>query len=256
MLADPTHFVFAKVKLDAKRMRDTTYIISCPNCQWEREVTYSQFHNLRKKKGAAECRPCLIKMGLLNINIEGLSKGRKYHSRKKERTNFSKNTKQMEIVATFGNSYTDETRQKMREAKLNKTEEFSNRWEGGLTPEKRKVRNEKIHQYQKQRMKKDKTFYVMKLVRNRVNSFIRNNNLKSFSKKLGCTLETFKLHIESQFKLGMTWENYGEWHIDHIFPLSKANNDDLLKKAVHYTNLQPLWAEENLKKSNKIYDKI
>jgi hypothetical protein len=50
----------------------------------------------------------------------------------------------------------------------------------------------------------------------------------------------------------MSWDNYGKWHIDHIIPLSSANNEDEVYKLCHHTNLQPLWAEDNLKKSNKI----
>lgn len=50
----------------------------------------------------------------------------------------------------------------------------------------------------------------------------------------------------------MTWENRNEWHIDHITPLSSAKTEEELYKLCHYTNLQPLWAEENLKKGNKI----
>ena len=50
----------------------------------------------------------------------------------------------------------------------------------------------------------------------------------------------------------MSWDNYGKWHIDHIIPLSSANSEDDIYKLCHYTNLQPLWAEDNLKKSNKI----
>jgi hypothetical protein len=63
------------------------------------------------------------------------------------------------------------------------------------------------------------------------------------------------LYLEKQFAPGMTWENYGidGWHIDHIIPLSSAKGDlDQLKKLCHYTNLQPLWAEDNLKKSNRL----
>ena len=69
---------------------------------------------------------------------------------------------------------------------------------------------------------------------------------------IGCSLEELKLHLEKQFKPGMTWENHGEWHIDHIIPLASAKTEEDLYKLNHYTNLQPLWAIDNLKKSNKI----
>ena len=69
---------------------------------------------------------------------------------------------------------------------------------------------------------------------------------------VGCTPEFLKEHLEKQFVDGMTWENRNEWHIDHITPLSSAKTEEELYKLCHYTNLQPLWAEENLKKGNKI----
>ena len=61
-------------------------------------------------------------------------------------------------------------------------------------------------------------------------------------------------YLEKQFKEGMTWENYGQWHIDHIIPLSSFNllDEKEVKKAIHYSNLQPLWAIDNLKKGNRI----
>jgi hypothetical protein len=71
---------------------------------------------------------------------------------------------------------------------------------------------------------------------------------------IGCTPEFLKEYIEKQFIKGMEWSNhsvYG-WHIDHIIPLSSANTEEEIYKLCHYTNLQPLWAENNLKKSNKI----
>jgi hypothetical protein len=61
-------------------------------------------------------------------------------------------------------------------------------------------------------------------------------------KILGGKWEIVKEHIESQFTNGMSWNNHGEWHIDHIIPLESATNDIELLKLNHYTNLQPLWA--------------
>lgn len=65
---------------------------------------------------------------------------------------------------------------------------------------------------------------------------------------LGCGYEFLKSFIENQFQKGMTLENHGKWHIDHKMALSKAKNEKELIQLFHYTNLQPLWAEDNLKK--------
>ena len=65
--------------------------------------------------------------------------------------------------------------------------------------------------------------------------------------------ENFKLYIESKFTEEMSWENYGEWHLDHIKPLYLSENEEDLLLLNHYTNLQPLWAEDNLRKNRK-YD--
>lgn len=77
-----------------------------------------------------------------------------------------------------------------------------------------------------------------------------------FIKILGCSLEKLKLHLENQFQPGMMWENYGQkgWHIDHKIPLSSAKTKEELYQLCHYSNLQPLWACDNLSKGNKIWD--
>lgn len=73
-------------------------------------------------------------------------------------------------------------------------------------------------------------------------------------KDLGCSIDELRIHLESKFQPGMSWTNYGEWHIDHIYPLSKVDlsNKEELLKVIHYTNLQPLWAIDNLRKGNRI----
>ena len=72
---------------------------------------------------------------------------------------------------------------------------------------------------------------------------------------LGCSIEKLWEHLESKFQPGMTRENHGKWHIDHIRPCISFNLTDLEQQKIcfHYTNLQPLWAEDNLKKGAK-YD--
>jgi hypothetical protein len=75
---------------------------------------------------------------------------------------------------------------------------------------------------------------------------------------LGVSVALASKHIERQFKKGMTWENHGrgkgKWHIDHKRPISSAKNIEDLKILLHYTNLQPLWSSENIKKSNKLVE--
>jgi len=76
----------------------------------------------------------------------------------------------------------------------------------------------------------------------------------STTKSLGCTIVELKIYLESKFQPNMSWDNYGEWHLDHIKPLASfdLNNPDEYAKACHYTNLQPLWAIDNIKKSDSL----
>lgn len=88
-------------------------------------------------------------------------------------------------------------------------------------------------------------------IRTRLNKAVRG---KSARENLGCSIPEFKAHLEEQFEQGMTWENYGKWEIDHILPLSSFNleNPEELKKACHYSNMQPLWKADNIRKGAKL----
>ncbi len=65
---------------------------------------------------------------------------------------------------------------------------------------------------------------------------------------LGCSITELRAHLTKQFLPGMSLDNYGEWHIDHIVPLAYAQTQQDIERLCHYTNLQPLWAKDNLKK--------
>jgi len=115
----------------------------------------------------------------------------------------------------------------------------------------------KIRQYSKIKLKSDIKFKLSTTLRSRLNVAIKNN-YKSGSavRDLGCTIEQLKVYLESKFQPGMSWDNYGlyGWHIDHIKPLASFDLTDRkqLLEACHYTNLQPLWAKDNIIKRDKI----
>lgn len=108
--------------------------------------------------------------------------------------------------------------------------------------------------YKKQ--KQDVNFMLKKNLRSRFAFGLKNNEKKnSVLKYLGCSIAEVKLYLESKFQPGMTWENYGlkGWHIDHIIPLDRFDHRDesQIYAGWHYTNLQPLWWQDNLRKGTK-----
>lgn len=105
-----------------------------------------------------------------------------------------------------------------------------------------------------QRRQQDPNYKLRIQLRNRINTAIaRAAVFKSgrSAELLGCTIAHARAHLEAQFKPGMTWENYGpEWHVDHIRPCASFDLSDPAQQRAcfHYTNLQPMWAAENLSK--------
>jgi hypothetical protein len=111
--------------------------------------------------------------------------------------------------------------------------------------------------YVKKRLNYDPIFKFKCNVRSLISgSFKRGKNQFKKNAKteniLGCTIEEFRSYIESKFTEGMTIENHGEWHLDHIIPLASAKTEEEIIKLNHYTNFQPLWASDNFRKSDKI----
>ena len=108
-----------------------------------------------------------------------------------------------------------------------------------------------IKHYMKLRLKTDKDFHISHNLRSRFYNAIKKEYKKSsVLRYIGCSLSELKFKLEQLFKPGMTWDNYGKWHIDHVIPL---NNFDFSKeseiyKAWNFNNLQPLWEKENLTK--------
>lgn len=111
--------------------------------------------------------------------------------------------------------------------------------------------------YQKRKMKSDKEYHIKHILRTRIGKVLKKTSKsKSTLELLGCSLTDLLQHIEKQFTDGMNWKNYGKWHIDHIIPCASFDlaDPEQQKKCFHYSNLQPLWAVDNIRKSDKVLD--
>jgi hypothetical protein len=145
----------------------------------------------------------------------------------------------------------------IRRLELNKTQSKSNK-EKFLESQKRYYNNNKekvikrIVEYQKNKIKEDNLFKLKKTIQRTIRRYIKNKKFTT-TEIIGCDYESFKIYFESLFTEGMSWDKLGyEIHIDHIIPLSSAKTEDDLYKLNHYTNLQPLWAKDNLIKGSKL----
>ena len=115
----------------------------------------------------------------------------------------------------------------------------------------------KTWEYKKKRLMEDPLFKLIECLRSRILTAIKSQAGEKAAKSielLGCSIKHVRDHLESQFTEGMTWENQGEWHIDHIRPCASFNLEDPedQRKCFHWTNLQPLWAQDNIRKGAKI----
>ena len=118
---------------------------------------------------------------------------------------------------------------------------------------------EKKRNYQKHKRHTDPIYKLISNFRTAIYIVLKENKLDKYSNyfnMVGYSALDLKEHLEKQFTDGMTWENYGEWHIDHLKPLSsfvfESVDDKEFKECWSLNNLQPMWGVENIKKSNRI----
>lgn len=197
----------------------------CSKCEQEKEVCEFYKNNRNPNLYRTHCKKCM------NDNSQQY---KKYNKEKVDKKNNEYQLKNREL-----NKF------KCCEYKLNNPEHFKN-WVN-KNKEHRKLYIENYNLKPINRFKNS--------IRSRVNEIMNKkyNNPKTID-LLGCDYEFLISYIENKFNDGMSWNNYGYygWHIDHIIPLSSAKTEDEVCKLYHYTNLQPLWCKENLRKSNKI----
>ena len=124
-------------------------------------------------------------------------------------------------------------------------------------PSRPRNRNPAVKRASERRLYQNTNYKLARVLRSRLRSILAGR-VKGGSavSDLGCTIDELRVHLESLFGPGMTWDNWTTdgWHLDHIIPLSSFDltDSDQLLVACHYTNLQPLWAKENLLKGARL----
>lgn len=183
--------------------------------------------------GTKKCKKCEIEKELCEFNKDKYSKdGHRYRCRQ---------CTSLEYKNYYYNNHNYEIQRQVNYQKKNKEKVNLNR-----------------NKREANKRNTDILYKIQILLRNRLKHYLKLKNISYKPNKskefVGCTPDELRIHLENQFKDGMNWDNYGfyGWHIDHIIPISKANSIEEMFKLAHYTNLQPLWANENYKKGDKL----
>jgi hypothetical protein len=199
----------------------------CTKCKIEKQVA-DFYKDQRRKTGLqANCKKCFNERTV------------KYNRE------FRKNNR--ELVRAWGRKNSKDDYRRRKDTIVIASKEYYEKNKDQL--------NKKKVEYTRKKRKTDTLYRTRCLLGSRTLKALKGIGFKKSNtteEMLGCSYENFLKHLESLFSKGMTWENQGKWHIDHIVPLSSAKNEEELIKLCHYTNTQPLWAKDNLSKSNKI----
>lgn len=187
--------------------------------------------------------------------LEGAAKYREKNSDKRAAYSLANREHELEVKRKYYAENKEKMQADMKQRYENDKERINAR-----NNEYRKKNKEQIaaanREYRVNRMKTDIVFRIKQNCRTRVRDAMKGIGSKSAKtfELIGCTGEFLRGYLEAKFTNGMTWDNYGEWHIDHIIPLSKFDLIDPIeqRKAFHYTNTQPLWALENRMKADKL----
>ena len=170
------------------------------------------------------CKKCLIDKDNSN-----------FHKRKDSKTGYRRTCK------SCVSDYQSEYQSKYYELNKDKISEYKYEYR----------RTEEYRDKNKNRIDKKHIRISRNFINSTINRIKSKKNYKSNLDLLGYSHEEFKNHIENLFSEGMSWDNHGEWHIDHIIPVSRFDESVDIKIMNSLSNLQPLWAKDNLKKSNR-----
>lgn len=186
------------------------------------------------------CNRCKIEKVESEFNKNSLSKdGLRHYCRECQRN----------MGKVYSEKKGDELKEKKKVWKLENTDKLKESRQKYYLKHSKKFSLKSSEKY-----RTDTLYRLKQLLRKRLRDILRSKQIEKNVHAidiLGCSPLKLKEHLEKQFKDGMSWDNQGLWHIDHKIPLASGNTEELIIKLFHYTNLQPLWAIDNMKKGSK-----
>jgi len=225
----------------------------CQKCSELKDINSFSKQSTNKDGYKSTCKICVAEYGkkyrLNNIEKEKDRSNSYYKNNKDKRSDYFNSKK--EEKKEYAKKYRKENKVKISEQRKKKY------------LENKEIISKKNYEYHKRKMETDPLFKLKKQLKGLIRDSLRNQNLKKSDKTidiLGCTIQEFKQHIESQFESWMTWENKGlyngelnyGWDIDHIIPTSSGSTYEEIIKLNHYSNLQPLcgYINRHVKRNN------
>jgi hypothetical protein len=243
----------------------------CSKCEIEK--IYSEFYkDKRAKDGLMSWCKCCVKKYRQDNRERVIEYGKQHYQENKEhlierKKQYYQENKEYykqyrqdnrERINGHSKQYRQENKERVIERnkqRYQENKEYYKEYHKQYNQDNRERINECRKQYRKKRIKTDTLLKMKESLRSRTYQAFKYKGYSKNTKTqqmLGVSWEVCKAHIGNQFTKGMNWDNYGEWHIDHVIPLASANTEKELTKLCHYSNLQPLWAEDNLSKGSKI----
>lgn len=222
----------------------------CNTCKLDKELAEFGKDSSRKDGVYPVCKLCKSlrdKQDYLKNREKRLTQARDYYEENKQEI-LSNRDKEVQKIKC--KQYRQNNKEKV--AETNRAYKEANKEQIKVKQKEYRINN---RDRLRERKNSNPVLKLAALMRKRVGEFLRFKSVKkqkTLIEYLGCSPEHLKIHLESLFTEGMSWENQGQWHIDHIIPLASAQTEEEIYRLNHYTNLQPLWAIDNLKKSSKI----
>jgi hypothetical protein len=226
----------------------------CSKCGIEKELTEFNKRSDTKNGYRGECKMCIKEKNKIynEKNKEALSiKKEKYIKENKE------------IVKETKRKYYENNKEELKEkarVRYNNLKDDDTFMERIRTLSKknwtkyRENNRDRINKKIRDRKHNDPLYKLTFSIRTTIHNSITRMGYSKRDKSreiLGCSFEDFMKYIEEQFLEGMSWDNHGEWHLDHKIPVSWANTEEEIYELNRYTNFQPLWSFDNLSKGNR-----